>query len=273
MVNSRNGSIFLELMKNLVGRTMSKNLNRIKTKEEIEAMREGGKMLATVLEHLKLNTKPGMTTKDLANMASSKLKELRGEPAFLGYRGFPDVICIAVNEEVQHTIPGSRVIEDGDIVNCDFGVKLKGLITDAAITYPVGEISESAKNLLKGTEEALDAAIKTVKHGVRVRDVSKNIEKVLKAHGLGIVRELCGHGVGHALHEDPDIPNYGADGDGFRLKAGMTIAIEPIATAGSARVKFMPDGWNIITEDGSWACQFEHTLLVTYDGCEVLTKI
>ncbi|MDQ5913522.1 MAG: methionyl aminopeptidase [Patescibacteria group bacterium] len=252
---------------------MSKNLNKVKTQDEIQAMREGGRMLATVLQHVKSLTKAGMTTKDLANIAALKLKELGGEPAFLGYRGFPDVICIAVNEEVQHTIPGDRVIQEGDIVNCDFGVLWKGLITDAAITYPVGEIDAEAKNLLIGTEAALNAAIKTVKHGVRVREISKVIEKTLKAHGLGIVRELCGHGVGHSLHEDPDIPNFGADGGGFRLKAGMTIAIEPIATAGSPKIEFMPDGWNILTDDGRWAAQFEHSILVTYDGCEVLTKV
>jgi methionyl aminopeptidase len=251
---------------------MSKNQNKVKTQEEIQAMREGGKMLATVLEYVKLNTKAGMTTKDLANIAASKLKELGGEPAFLGYRGFPDVMCIAINEEVQHTIPGSRVIDEGDIVNCDFGVLWKGLITDAAITYPVGDISDDAKNLLQGTEAALNSAVKTIKHGVRVRDVSKAIEKTLKSYGLDIVRELCGHGVGHSLHEDPDIPNYGADGSGFRLKAGMTIAVEPIAVSGLADIEFLPDGWNIITKDGSWAAQFEHSILVTYEGCEVLTK-
>ncbi|HRV75767.1 MAG: type I methionyl aminopeptidase [Candidatus Nomurabacteria bacterium] len=251
---------------------MSKNLNRVKTQEEIQAMREGGRMLAEVLQFVKLNTKAGMTTKDLANLASAKLEDLGGEPAFLGYRGYPDVMCIAVNEEVQHTIPGSRVINEGDIVNCDFGVLWKGLITDAAITYPVGEISEEARNLLKGTEEALNAALKVVKHGVRVKDVSKVIGKTLQNYGLDVVRELCGHGVGHSLHEDPDIPNYGPDGGSFKLKAGMTIAIEPIAVAGKADVEFLPDGWNIITKDGSWACQFEHSILVTYEGCEILTK-
>jgi methionyl aminopeptidase len=181
-------------------------------------------------------------------------------------------MCIAVNEEVQHTIPGNRVINEGDIVNCDFGVLWKGLITDAAITFPVGEISDEAKNLLEGTEAALNSALKVIKHGVRVRDVSRAIEKTLKSYGLDIVRELCGHGVGHSLHEDPDIPNYGADAGGFRLKAGMTIAVEPIAVAGVADIEFLPDGWNIITKDGSWAAQFEHSILVTYEGCEVLTK-
>ncbi len=251
---------------------MSKNLNRVKTQAEIEAMREGGKMLATVLQFVKSKTKAGMTTKDLANLAAGKLKELGGEPAFLGYRGYPDVICIAINEEVQHTIPSDRTIKEGDIVNCDFGVLWKGLITDAAITYPVGDISDEAQNLLAGTEAALEAAIKTVKHGVRVKEVSKVIEKTLKNYGLDIVRELCGHGVGHSLHEDPDIPNFGADGSSFKLKAGMTIAIEPIAVAGVADIEFLPDGWNIVTKDGSWACQFEHSLLVTYEGCEVLTS-
>jgi methionyl aminopeptidase len=252
---------------------MAKDINRVKTRDEIQAMREGGKMLAEVLQFVKSKTKVGMTTKDLANLAAKKLEELGGKPAFLGYRGYPDVMCIAVNEEVQHTIPSDRVINEGDIVNCDFGVLWKGLITDAAITYPVGEVSESAQNLLAGVEATLNAAIKVVKHGVRIRDVSKAIEKSLKAYGLSGVRELCGHGVGDKLHEDPDIPSYGADATGFRLKAGMTIAIEPIATNGAAGVKFMPDGWNILTEDGSWAAQFEHTLVVTYDGCEVLTKV
>jgi methionyl aminopeptidase len=248
-----------------------KNITKVKTAAEIAAMREGGRMLGDVLEEVKLRTKPGMSTKDLANIAAAKLKELGGEPAFLGYRGFPDVICIAVNEEVQHTIPGDRIIKEGDIVNCDFGVLYKGMITDAAITYPVGKISESSENLLEGVEAALKAAIETVRDGVRVREVAKNIERVLKSYGLGIVQELCGHGVGHQLHEDPDIPNYYAGAGGFKLRAGMTIAIEPIATAGSARIKFMPDGWNIVSEDGSFAAQFEHTLLVTLSGCEILT--
>ena len=252
---------------------MSKNTTRVKTEEEIQAMREGGKMLAEVLEFVRLNTKVGMTTKEVADMARAKLKELGGEPAFEGYRGFPDVMCIAVNEEVQHTIPGDRIINDGDTVNCDLGVLWKGLITDAATTFPVGKISAEAQNLLDGVELALEAALRTVRHGVKVREVSKAIEKVLKSHGLGIVRELCGHGVGDELHQDPDIPNFGADGGGFRLKAGMTIAIEPIGTAGSSAIKFMPDGWNITTVDGGWAAQFEHSVVVTHKGCEVLTKI
>lgn len=252
---------------------MSKKTNQNKTESEISAMREGGKMLADILQLVKSKTKAGMTTKELADIAAAKLEELGAKPAFLGYHGFPDVMCIAINEEVQHTIPGSRVIKEGDIVNCDFGVLHKGLITDAAITYPVGDITPEAKNLLLGTEEALNSAIKVIKHGVRVKEVSKTIDKTLKSYGLSIVRELCGHGVGHALHEGPDIPNCAEDSNNFKLKAGMTIAVEPIATAGSEEVEFLPDGWNIITKDGKWACQFEHTILVTHSGCEVLTKV
>jgi methionyl aminopeptidase len=252
---------------------MSKSMSKVKSKEQVEAMRQGGQMLAKVLQNAKATTKAGMTTKEVADIAAKMLAELGGEPAFLGYRGYPDVMCIAVNEEVQHTIPSTRVIKEGDIVNCDFGVLYKGLITDAAITFPIGKISPEAQNLLAGTEAALNAAIKVVKHGVRVRDISKTVEKTLKAYGLGIVRELCGHGVGNSLHEDPDIPNYGADAGGTRLKAGMTIAIEPIATVGGPEVSFLPDGWNIITVDGKWAAQFEHSILVTYEGCEILTKV
>lgn len=252
---------------------MSKKTNKIKTESEIQAMREGGKMLATILQLVKNKTKAGMTTKDIADIAAKKLKEFGAKPAFLGYHGFPDVMCIAVNDEVQHTIPGDRVIKNGDIVNCDFGVLHKGLITDAAITFPIGDISDEAKNLLKGTEAALDSAIKVIKHGVRVKEISKAVDKTLKSYGLDIVRELCGHGVGHTLHEDPDIPNCAEDSNNFKLKAGMTIAVEPIATVGAADIEFLPDGWNIVTKDGKWACQFEHSILVTHTGCEILTKV
>ncbi len=249
-------------------------VNKIKTAAEIESMRKGGKILATVLEELKLRSKPGMSTKDLSDIAHLKLKELGGEPAFLGYHGYPDIVCITVNDEVQHTIPSpTKIIAEGDIVNCDFGVLYEGLITDAAITFPIGEVSEEALNLMNGTRAALDAAIRTIRHGVRVKEISKQIDKTLRSYGLGIVRELCGHGVGNQVHEDPTIPNRYKDADSFRLKAGMTVAIEPIATSGSSKVKFMPDGWNILTEDGSLAAQYEHTLLVTEHGCEILTQI
>jgi methionyl aminopeptidase len=255
---------------------MSNNLNKIKSPSEIEAMREGGRALAEILQVLKRSTKPGISTKDLANIAADELRKRGMKPAFLNYHGFPDVVCITINNEVQHTIPSpKKIIADGDIINCDFGVLHKGLITDAAITYPVNpsSINNDVKRLLKGTEEALLNAISIIKDGVSIKQISAIIEQTLKSYNLGIVEDLVGHGVGHNLHEDPEIPNFKRGSNNFRLKAGMTIAVEPITTLGSDEVIFLPDGWNIITKDGSWSAQFEHSILVLKDGCEVLTKV
>jgi methionyl aminopeptidase len=214
-----------------------------------------------------------MTAKQVADMAAQELKALGGKPAFLGYQGFPDVICISTNEEVQHTIPGSRILHAGDVVNLDFGVTYNGMITDGGITIPIGgSCSADARRLLDGTKLALDTAISLVRPGVRVGEISRAIETVLNDHKLGIVRELVGHGVGHFLHEDPEIPNYYI-GKGAELKPGMTIAIEPITTLGSPAITFDRDGWTIRTKDGSWAAQFEHTVLVTHEGVEVLTAV
>lgn len=247
--------------------------NRIKTSAELDAMREGGKMLATILQLMKNTASAGMTPKELATLAASELKKLGGEPAFLGFQGFPNVICISVNDQVQHAIPNSVPLQDGDIVNFDFGVKLRGLITDAGITIAVGGTPLTARDqeLLTYTEQARDTAIDLVRAGTRVGDLSASIEAVLKAHRLGIVQELVGHGVGHELHEDPEIPNYGRAGIGPILTAGMTIAIEPIATTGSPDIYIEKDGWTIRSWDGSNCAQFEHTILVLEKGYEILT--
>ena len=245
-----------------------------KTEQDIQYMRESGKMLASVLDLLARTIAPGMTAKELAMVAAAELKALGGKPAFLGYQGFPDVICISTNEEVQHTIPGSRVFNAGDVVNLDFGVTVNGRMTDGGITVPVGgSCSADARRLLDGTKLALDTAIGLAGPGVRVGELSKAIEKVLKDHRLGIVRELVGHGVGHFLHEDPEIPNYYI-GKGAELRPGMTVAIEPITTLGKDDIVFdKRDGWTIRTKDGSWAAQFEHTILITETGVEVLTAL
>ncbi len=236
-------------------------------------MRESGKMLATVLDILRRTIEPGMTAKELADIAARELNALGGEPAFLGYQGFPDVICISTNEEVQHTIPRDRVFAAGDVVNLDFGVSVNGRLTDAGITVPVGgACSANARRLLDGTQQALDAAIAVAGPGVRVGEISKTIEAILTSHNLGIVRELVGHGVGRFLHEDPEVPNYYI-GQGALLRPGMTIAIEPITTLGKAAIQFDRDGWTIRTKDGSWAAQFEHTILITETGVEVLTAL
>lgn len=245
----------------------------VKTAQEIEAMRVGGHMLAEVLRVMKREAKEGMTPKDMSAIAAKELKALGGEPAFLGFHGYPDIICISVNNQVQHSIPNNVPFVDGDVVNFDFGVRYKGMVTDGGISFAIGDkYNKDTLRLVEGTRNALLAAINVVKDGVKVGDVSETIETVLKKYRLGIVRELVGHGVGHGLHEDSEIPNYGRAGKGPVLKAGMTIAIEPITTLGSPAIRETRDGWTLLTVDGSWSAQEEHTLLVTQDGCEILTQ-
>lgn len=248
--------------------------NRIKTESEIEAMRISGKMLAAVLEHMRQHTAAGLTPKHMSALAEAKLLELGGEPAFRGFYGYPDIICISVNNQVQHSIPNEIPFQAGDVINYDFGVRYKGMVTDAGISVCVDDqLNADTKRLLQGTERALYDALSVVREGVRVGDISATIERTLRKHKLGIVRELVGHGVGHELHEDPEIPNYGKAGRGPILKAGMTIAIEPITTLGSPDIYEARDGWTLLTQDGSWSAQFEHTLLVTKTGCEILTRL
>jgi len=248
---------------------------RIKTDAELDAMRESGRMLATVLDFLAKKVQENMTPKDLALMAGEELKKLGGEPAFLGYQGFPDVICISVNDQVQHSIPNTKKISVGDVINFDFGVKYKGMITDAGTTVIVGgrALTQLDDILVKGTLEAREAAVSMIKAGIKVGDISSTVQSVLEKYKLGIVKELVGHGVGHELHEDPEIPNYGRAGVGPTLLAGMTIAVEPITTSGSPDIFIDRDGWTIKTWDGSNSAQFEHTILVLENGSEVLTKL
>ncbi len=247
---------------------------RPKTETEIEAMRTSGRILAQVLEKIRREVRAGMTPKDMSTLAAVETERLGGKPAFKGFEGYPDIICISNNNEVQHSIPNDVPFKNGDVVNFDYGIVSDGMITDAGITVCVGGKPDAdAARLLKGTEEALYAAIDVVKDGVRVGDISATIEKVLKSYNLGIVRELVGHGVGHELHEAPEIPNYGHAGTGPVLKAGMTIAIEPITTLGDHKIFGAHDGWTLLTVDGSRSAQFEHTLLVTPDGCEILTQV
>jgi methionyl aminopeptidase len=242
-----------------------------KTPVEIAAMRTSGKLLATILKQLSERVEPGMTSKDLAAFAAAELKAAGGEPVFLGYQGFPDVICISVNEEVQHTIPRAREINTGDVVNFDFGVRYDGMVTDAGVTVGVGQITADAQRLIDGTRKALAKGIATVRDGSRVGDISAAVEACLLEHKLGIVKDLMGHGVGHDMHEEPGIPNFGRAGKGPVLKAGMTICIEPIANLGSGQIFIEDDDWTLVSRDGSWSSQFEHSILVTQDGAEILT--
>jgi methionyl aminopeptidase len=247
-------------------------MTKVKTQSEIEDMRKSGSILATVLDEVEKYLKPGVTTEELNTVAAKKLKKLGGLPAFLGYYGFPAVICISVNDEVVHGIPGKRIIKNGDIVSLDFGVNFNGMITDAARTVLVGAANKAKMQLIAGTLESLDAGISAVKAGARIGDISSSIQSVLDEYGYGIVRDLVGHGVGHELHEDPNIPNYGKASTGPELESGMTIAIEPMATLGSYKVYTADDGWTILTRDGSMAAHFEDTILVTDDGFEILTR-
>lgn len=248
---------------------------RVKTAKEVAAMRESGRMLATILQSLKTNVEPGITTKELADMARRELQALGGEPTFLGYQGFPDVICISLNNEVVHGIPNARrVIADGDIVSLDFGVTYHGMVTDSALSIVAGKPKQKGHiELVANTEKALQIGISEVHDGVRTGDIGAAIEKFLLARRYGIVRDLVGHGVGHELHEDPNIPNYGRAGSGPYLSQGMTIAIEPMATLGTDRVTIAPDGWTVLTLDNSWSAHFEHTVLITETGAEILTQI
>lgn len=238
-------------------------------------MRESGRMLATILQFLKPKAKAGVSTKQLADLAAAELKSLGGAPSFLGYQGFPDVICISLNDEVVHGIPSAaRIIAEGDIIGLDFGVTYKGMITDAAISLIVGRPkTKGHTDLLERTEKALQAGIDAVHDRVRTGDIGSAVESYLKQYPYGIVRDMVGHGVGHSVHEDPNIPNYGQIDTGPWLDKGMTIAIEPMVTLGTEQVYIAPDGWTVKTADGKRSAHFEHTVLITDNGAEILTKV
>lgn len=247
-----------------------------KTPAEIKAMRESGRLLATVLATLKEAVQPGMSTQDVNDIAKRELRGTGGVPTFLGQYGFPEVLCISLNDEVVHGLPNpKRIIQAGDIVSMDFGVTYDGMITDAATSVIIGGAPSSPKKeaLVRDTEAALHAGIATLHDGVRVGDIGHAVESVLKKGGYGIVRDLVGHGVGHELHEDPNIPNQGKRGTGPTLQAGMTIAIEPMATLGDFRVYVDVDGWTVRSNDKSLAAHFEHTVLITETGHEILTQL
>lgn len=250
-------------------------ITRVKNRSEIAAMRTGGQMLATVLDYLADRISVGMTTKDIAELAGSELAKLGGQPSFLNYQGFPDVICVSLNDEVVHGIPkANRVIKNGDIVSLDFGVTFKGLITDGAISLIAGQpISQAEVALLADTKEALEVAIKATRDNVRSGDIGAAVEEFLSKKPYGIIRDLVGHGVGDDVHEDPNIPNYGRRGTGPWLNKGMTVALEPMVTLGSHHIVIEPDGWTVRTADGSRAAHFEHTVLITAAGAEVLTTV
>lgn len=250
----------------------------IKTKEEIDILREGGKRLASVLSAVRDAVRPGITTRELDQLAEKMIRDMGDEPAFLNYKpdgartAYPGTLCVSVNDEIVHGIASDRVINEGDIVSIDTGVKHKGLFTDSAITVPVGRIDEIAKKLITATEGALVVGIAVARAGNTVGDIGYAIEKYVKENGFVVVEELGGHGVGYCQHEEPHIANYGTRGQGMRLKPGMVIALEPIVNEGTRYIKLMPDGYTYVTKDHKRSAHFEHTILITDGDAEVLTK-
>ena len=243
-----------------------------KSGAEIAKMRAAGQVVAEVHAAIAAAIVPGVTrTADLDRVALDICRNRGAIPAFMGYRGYPANTCISVNEAVVHGIPGSRVLQSGDIVSVDFACSLDGFFADAAVTHPVGEISSEASRLIAVTRECLYKGIAAARVGGRVGDISAAVQKHAEKFGYGVVRELVGHGVGRAMHEDPQVPNYGKAGRGERLVEGMTLAIEPMINQGGADVNELPDQWTIITADGKLSAHFEHTVAITKRGAEILT--
>jgi len=242
-----------------------------KSPAELARMRPANTLVADVLVELRGLVRPGVTTADLDEFAEGRVRRAGAVPAFKGYHGYPATLCTSVNEEVIHGIPAPRRLCDGDILSIDLGVVLDGFYGDAAITVPVGRISEDAATLLRVTEEALYLGIEQARVGGRVSDIGHAVQRHVEAHGFSVVREFVGHGVGASLHEEPQVPNYGPAGRGPRLTEGMTLAIEPMVAMGRAAVKVLGDGWTAVTKDRSLAAHFEHTVGITGAGPVILT--
>ena len=245
----------------------------IKSDAEIQKMRISGMALRKVHEAVKCVVRVGATTMDLERAAVAKVEELGVKAAFLGYHGYPAVLCTSVNNEVIHGIPNDKyALREGDVVSVDCGVIVDGYYSDAAVTHPVGKVSPAVEKLLRVTEASLYAAIDKAVVGGRLFDISNAVQVMCEAEGYGVVREFVGHGIGKSMHEDPQLPNYGDAGKGPRLKAGMVLAIEPMINIGSPEVKVLEDGWTAITVDGSVSAHFEHTVAITKDGPVILTR-
>ena len=244
---------------------------KIKSERELELMRVAGKIVYDTHKYLKPFIKEGITTKKLDELAEDFIRSKGAIPSCKGYQGFPATLCISINDEVVHGIPGNKKLKNGDIVSIDICACYKGYHGDSAWTYAVGDISDDKRYLMEHTEKALFAGLSQVKAGNRVGDISNAIQDYALAHSLGIVKELEGHGVGHDLHEDPGVPNYGIKNTGPRLKEGMVIAVEPMLNLGTADIYMLDDGWTIKTDDGKPSAHFEHTVVITKDGYEILT--
>ena len=244
-----------------------------RSQAEIEKLRRVNQLVARILAELRQVVVPGITTADIDELAERRVREAGAEPAFKGYHGYPATVCASVNEQVVHGIPSDRPLANGDIVSIDMGAKLDGFFGDSAVTVPVGTITPQAAELLRVTEEALFRGIEAVRPGARVSDIGAAVQQHVEAQGFSVVREFVGHGIGTALHEEPQVANYGPAGHGPRLSEGMVIAIEPMVNAGKPAVKVLSDGWTAVTKDKSLSAHFEHSVVVTRDGTEILTLL
>jgi len=244
----------------------------IKSEKEIEIMRQGGKILAMIMDKAKRFTRSGLSTMAIEKYICTLIKKYKAKSSFLGYKGYPNVSCISINEEWVHGIPSKRKIKEGDIISLDIGVLYKGFNTDMAITFGVGEISKKDRRLIRSTKDALTAGIKNVRIGKKIGDISAAIERVIGKGGFSVMRKYRGHGVGKEPHEPPDIPDYGVPNTGPKIKKGMVLALEPMASAGDHHTKEKSDGWTVIPVDGSKTAHFEHTVAITDRGPEILTR-
>lgn len=244
----------------------------VKSLQEIEIMRQAGRVVAETLQEMARVVKSGLTTLQLDTLARRCIEKFDAEPAFLGYQGFPATICASINEEVVHGIPGSRRLKEGDIVSIDVGARFKGYYADAAATFPVGKISSQAASLLEVTRKSLYQGVDKALPGNRLYDISAAVQACAEAAGFSIVRTYVGHGIGSELHEEPQVPNFGSPGRGPLLEPGMVLAIEPMVNAGGWEVETQKDQWTVVTKDGSLSAHFEHTVAILQDGPEILTS-
>lgn len=245
---------------------------KIKTPEEIQIMAEGGKLLAQIIRELEKEVRPGIATRFFNELAEKLIFQYGGKPNFKGEDGFPAAICTSINEEIVHIVPSDRLLKEGDILSLDIGMEYKGYHSDMAVTVPVGKISPEAQRLIRVTKKALKRGIKKARIGNTLGDVGNTIQRYVESQGFNVVKELCGHGIGKKLHEDPEILNYGKRHKGLKIQEGMVICIEPMVTQGDWRIKRSKDGQGFETRDGSLSCHFEHEIAITKKGPRVLTQ-
>jgi methionyl aminopeptidase len=245
----------------------------LKSKREIQIMRDASRIVAVVLQDLRPICKAGVSTRELDRVAEEKTRQQGGEPAFKGYRGYPRALCTSINHEVVHGIPGDTVLKEGDVVGLDFGVLYKGYFGDAAITVPIGRISAETETLLRVTEECLYLGIEQMVPENHLSDLSRAIQDHAESHGFSLVKEFGGHGIGKNLHEDPMVLNYVSNGRGIKLRPGLVLAVEPMVNMGTDEVQILSDGWTVVTRDGKPSAHFEHTVAITENGPEILTRV